>query len=82
MRNAAMSILPAEVITLSFFPTQFAHVAEPLPTKEITCLLRSDHRGRTIKSMERAHVEMIEVRVGKKHNVDLGKVANGQRGGG
>ena len=64
---------------LSFFPTQFAHVAEPLPTKQITCLLRSDHRGRTIKSMERAHVEMIEVRVGKKHNVDLGEVANGQR---
>lgn len=33
-----------------------------------------------MKSMERAHVEMIEVRVGKKHDVDLGEVANGQRG--
>jgi hypothetical protein len=32
--------------------------------------------------MERAHVEMIEVRVGKKHDVDLGEVANGQRGRG
>jgi hypothetical protein len=32
--------------------------------------------------MERAHVEMIEVRVGKKHDVDLWKVANGQRGRG
>jgi hypothetical protein len=28
--------------------------------------------------MERAHVEMIEVRVGKKQDVDLGEVANGQ----
>jgi hypothetical protein len=35
-----------------------------------------------MKSMERAHVEMIEVRVGKKHDVDLGEVANGQRGRG
>ena len=41
-----------------------------------------DHQGRTMKSMERAHVEMIEVRVGKKHDVDLGEVANGQRGRG
>ena len=41
-----------------------------------------DHRGRTMKSMERAHVEMIEVRVGKKHDVDFGVVANGQRGRG
>ena len=32
--------------------------------------------------MQRAHVEMIEVRVGKKQDVDLGKVANGQRGRG
>ena len=38
-----------------------------------------DHPSRTMKSMERAHVEMIEVRVGKKHDVDLGEVANGQR---
>jgi hypothetical protein len=30
--------------------------------------------------MERAHVEMIEVRVGKKHDIDLGEVANGQSG--
>ena len=33
-----------------------------------------------MKSMERAHVEMIEVRVGKKHDVDLGEVTNGQCG--
>jgi hypothetical protein len=33
-----------------------------------------------MKSMERAHVEMIEVRVGKKHDIDLGEVANGQSG--
>jgi hypothetical protein len=32
-----------------------------------------------MKSMERAHVEMIEMRVGK---VDLGEVVNGQRGRG
>jgi hypothetical protein len=32
-----------------------------------------------MKSVERAHVEMIEVRVGKKHDIDLGEVANGQR---
>src|SRR5580704_6248399 len=32
--------------------------------------------------MERAHVEMIEVRMGKKHDVDLGEVTNGQRGRG
>ncbi len=32
--------------------------------------------------MERAHVEMIEMRVGKKQDVDLGEVANGQRGRG
>jgi hypothetical protein len=32
--------------------------------------------------MEGAHVEVIEVRVGKKHDIDLGKVANGQRGRG
>src|ERR1700730_15934614 len=32
--------------------------------------------------MERAHVEMIEVRVGKKHDVNLGEVANGQCGRG
>jgi hypothetical protein len=32
--------------------------------------------------VERAHVEMIEVRVGKKDDVDLGEVANGQRGRG
>ena len=64
---------------LYFFPTQFAHVAEPLATKQITCPPSRDHRGRTMKSMERAHVEMIEVRVGKKHDVDLGEVANGQR---
>ena len=38
-----------------------------------------DHPSRTMKPMERAHVEMIEVRVGKKHDVDLGEVANGQR---
>ena len=37
---------------------------------------------RTIKSMECAHVEMIEVRVGKKHDVDLGEVTNGQCGRG
>ena len=78
-----MSILPAKVVTdFNFFPTQFAHVAEPLPTQQIACPLGRDHRGRTIKSMERAHVEMIEVRVGKKHDVDLGEVANGQRGRG
>jgi hypothetical protein len=65
---------------LYFVPTQFAHVAEPCPTKQITCPQCRDHRGRTIKSMERAHVEMIEVRVGKKHDVDLGEVANCQRG--
>ena len=41
-----------------------------------------DHRGRTVKLMERAHVEMIEVRVGKKQDVDLGEVANRQRGRG
>ena len=41
-----------------------------------------DHRGRTMKSVERAHVEMIKVRVGKKHDVDLGEVANDQRGRG
>ena len=35
-----------------------------------------------MKSMERAHVEMIEVRVGKKHDVDLREIANGQRGRG
>ena len=67
---------------LYFFPTQFAHVAEPCPTKQITCPMGRDHRGRTIKLMERAHVEMIEVRVGQKHDVDLGEVANGQRGRG
>ena len=32
--------------------------------------------------MERAHVEMIEMRVGKQHDVDLGEVANGQCGRG
>jgi hypothetical protein len=32
--------------------------------------------------MQRAHVEMIEVRLRKKQDVDLGKVANGQRGRG
>src|SRR3984893_16077887 len=42
---------------LYFFPTQFAHVAEARPTKQITCPPGRDHRGRTIKSMERAHVE-------------------------
>jgi hypothetical protein len=35
-----------------------------------------------MKSKERAHVEMIEVRVGTKHDIDLGEVANGQRGRG
>ena len=65
-----------------FFPTQLAHVAEPRPTKQITCPSGCDHRGGTIKSMERAHVEMIEVRAGKKHDIDLGKVANDQRGRG
>ena len=35
-----------------------------------------------MKSMERAHVEMIEMRVGKKQDVDLGEVANRQRGRG
>jgi hypothetical protein len=30
---------------LSFVPTQFAHVAEPRPTKQTTCSLRRDHRG-------------------------------------
>src|SRR5580692_2236845 len=39
---------------LYFFPTQFAHVAEPCPTKQITCPPGRDHCGRTIKSMERA----------------------------
>jgi hypothetical protein len=48
---------------LNFLPMEFAHVAEPRPTEQITCPLRGDHRGRTIKSMERAHVEMIEMRV-------------------
>ena len=66
----------------SFHPTQFAHITEPLPMKQITCPMGRDHRGRTIKSMKRAHVEMIEVRVGQKHDVDLGEVANGQRGRG
>jgi hypothetical protein len=41
-----------------------------------------NHRGRMMKSMERAHVEMIEVHVGKNHDVDLGEVTNGQRGRG
>ena len=41
-----------------------------------------DHPSRTMKAMERAHVEMIEVRVGKKHDIDLGEVTNGQRGRG
>src|ERR1700730_11011171 len=67
---------------LYLFPTQFAHVAEPRPTKQIACLMGRDHRDRTMKSMERAHVEMIEVRMGQKHDVDLGEVANGQRGRG
>ena len=39
-----------------------------------------DHPSRTIKTVERAQVEMIEVRVGKKHDVDLEEVTNGQRG--
>ena len=74
--------MPAEVDTdfLSFQRSSL--VAEPRPTKQITCPLGRDHRGRTMKSMERAHVEMIEVRVGKKHDVDLGEVANGQCGRG
>src|ERR1700730_2349915 len=59
---------------LYFFPTQFADVAEPLPTKQITCPPGRDHRGRTIKLIERANVQLIEVRVGKKHDVDLGEV--------
>src|ERR1700732_2095480 len=41
-----------------------------------------DHPSRTMKSMERAQVEMIEMRVGQKHDIDLGEVANGQRGRG
>jgi hypothetical protein len=32
--------------------------------------------------MKRPHVEMIEMRVGKKDDVDLGKVVNGQCGRG
>src|ERR1700730_8881338 len=48
----------------------------------ISCPLGRNHPSRTMKSMERADVEMIEVRVGKKHDVDLGEVANGQRGRG
>lgn len=63
--------------TLRFFPMQFAHIVEPLPTKQITCPRSRDHRGRTIKSIERAHIEMIEMGVRKKNDVDLGKVANG-----
>jgi len=65
---------------LYFFPTQFAHIAEPCPTKQITCPMGRDDGGRTTKLMERAHVEMVEVRVGKEHDVDLGEVANGQCG--
>ena len=67
---------------LYFVPTQFARVAEPRPTKQITCPMGRDHPSRTMKSMERAHVEMIEVRVGKKHDVDLRKVADSQCGRG
>ena len=32
--------------------------------------------------MKCPHVEMVEVRVGQKHNVDLGEIANGQCGRG
>ena len=59
---------------------EFAHVAKALPTKQIACQGSRDHRGRTVKAMERAHVEMVEMRVGKEHDVDLGEVANGQCG--
>src|SRR5580692_11593336 len=38
---------------LYFFPTQFSHVTEPRPTKQITCQPGRNCRGRTIKSMER-----------------------------
>jgi len=31
--------------------------------------------------MERVHVEMIEMRMGKKDDIDRGEVANGKRGG-
>jgi hypothetical protein len=65
---------------LYFVPTQLARVAEPRPTKQITCPIGRDHRSRTIKAMERARVEMIEVRVGKKHDVDLGEVADTNKG--
>ena len=54
----------------------------PLPTKQITCPLNRDYRRQTIKLMECVHIEMIEVCVGKKHDVDLGRVTNGQRGRG
>jgi hypothetical protein len=57
---------------LCFFPTQFADVGEPLPTQQITCPRSCDHFGRTIKVMKRAHVEVIEMRMGKKHNFDFG----------
>ncbi len=63
---------------LNFLPMQFAHVAKALPTKQIACPGSRDHRGRTVKSMERAHVEMIEVCVGQKHDVNLWQLANGQ----
>jgi hypothetical protein len=57
---------------LNLFPMQFAHVAKPLPTQQITCLPGRDQRTRTIKS-ERAHVEMIEMRVGSSTMSILGR---------
>ena len=47
--------------------------------EQFSCPRSRNHRRRTIKLMEGSHIEMIEVRVGKKHDVDLGEIANGQR---
>ena len=73
-----MSILPAEVDT--DFLLSNAVRSRRGTASNGAGPLRGDHRGRTIKSMGRAHVEMIEMRVGKKHDVNLGEFSNGQCG--
>jgi hypothetical protein len=73
-----MSILPAEVDT-DFLSFQCSSLTSRNRVQRSRPLVRwAVITVVAMKSMERAHVEMIEVRVGKKHDVALGEVANGQ----
>src|SRR5947208_17172344 len=70
-KSADSNITGGSLERFAFTPAKFRDIAEPRPSEEVFRVWSSNYAGVFIKPVERSQIEMIEVRMRQKHNVNL-----------